>query len=377
MKIAEISDYNGFSALKEEWKDLLSRSIADNIFLTHEWMDSLIRHFYKGDRLLILSVFDGQRLAGIAPLVIKKDQYLGLKLRKLCFIGASISDRMDFILDGDRDRIITLIFDYIMSLRKEWDVVDLEEIAECAGNVSAIKGYLDRFRPMRIIGPDKKSFFINFNQDKDFIFHKFSKKFNKRLNKLHNREAGLKLGFHRYTNGDIDPENIFSAAMSIESKSWKGRKASGIFSKENTREFHREIINRFSKNKWIDCSILDVNGKQAAYIYNYLYKTRSYSYSMAFDSDYNLISAGTILMLWALKDSALRDISEFDFARGEGSWKSKFTQDYRTHTRVRVFKNTPYCMFLYFMQGSLMPFMRNIQILHRVWMKAKEILRWE
>ena len=122
MKIIEISDYNKFSESKAEWEDLLSRSKVDNVFLTHDWIDGCVRHFYADERLLILNVFDGDNLVGIAPLIIKRDKYFGLPLKTVCFIGTSISDRMDFILDGNKEEVISFIFDYLISMKKEWDV---------------------------------------------------------------------------------------------------------------------------------------------------------------------------------------------------------------------------------------------------------------
>ena len=106
IKITEISEYKKFMDCKPEWENLLSRSRADNVFLTHDWIAGCIKYFYAGDRLLILNIFDGADLTGIAPLVIKKGGYFGLPIRTVSFIGTSISDRMDFILAGDKKEII-------------------------------------------------------------------------------------------------------------------------------------------------------------------------------------------------------------------------------------------------------------------------------
>lgn len=376
MKITEISDYKKFMDCKTEWESLLSESGADNVFLTHDWIACCIKYFYAGGRLLILNVFEGADLKGIAPLAIKKSRYFGLPVRTVSFIGTSISDRMDFILAGDRKEIIREIFDYLISIKEEWDLIDLQELAEYAGNLGYIENYIKEKGLVNIIGPRKKSFFINFDKDKDFFVNKFSKKLEERLKKINNKGIRLNLEFQRYMNGDIDAEEIFFKAQNIEDKSWKGKNESGIFSKDDTRSFHREILDRFSRSKRLDFSVLTLDEKPIAYIYNYLYGKRSYNYSVAFDKSYSVISAGTMLMLWALKDSGSRGISEFDFARGEDSWKTKLTQDFREHSRIRVFRNRPYQKFLYLMQSRVMPGLKNIKALHTAWMKIKDILKW-
>ena len=139
MKIEEVSDYKRFQDYKAEWEGLLSRSDVDNIFLTHDWIDSCIKHFYRNDRLLILNVSNGGRLVGIAPLVIRRDRYFGLPVKTISFIGTSISDRMDFILDGDKEEIIALIFDYLLSMKEDWDIIDLQEFPEYTGNIKAVE----------------------------------------------------------------------------------------------------------------------------------------------------------------------------------------------------------------------------------------------
>ncbi len=377
MKIIEISDYKKFMDSRTEWEDLVSRSKVDNVFLTHDWIAGCIKYFYAGDRLLILNVFDGADLVGIAPLVIKKGRYFGLPVKTVSFIGTSISDRMDFILAGDKKEMIKVIFDYLESIKKEWDMIDLQELAGYTASLECIQSYIKEKGLVNIIGPVKKDFFINFDKDKDFYPQKFSKKLEERLKKINNKGMRLDLEFQRYTNGDIDAEEIFSKARAIEGRSWKGKKQSGIFSKDDTRSFHKEILDKFSKNKWIDFSVLNLDKKPIAYIYNYLYGKRSYNYSVAFDKGHSVISAGTMLMLWALKDSSSKGISEFDFARGEDTWKTKLTQDYREHNRVRIFKNRPYQKFLYLAQGRIMPRLKNIKVLHAIWMKIKDVLRWE
>ena len=377
MKIIEISDYNKFINSKTEWEDLLSRSKVDNIFLTHEWIDSCIKYFYANEKLLILNIFNGNNLVGIAPLVIKKGGYFGLPVKTVSFIGTSISDRMDFILDGDKKEIIKVIFDHLMSIKKEWDLIDLQELSEYAGNLEYVESYIKEKGFINIIGPVKKSFFIDFDKDKDFFVQKFSKKLESRLKKIKNKGISLNLEFQRHTNGDINADEIFLKAQAIEDKSWKGKKQSGIFSKDNTRSFHREILGKFSRNKWIDFSILALDKEPVAYIYNYLYGGRSYNYSVAFDKKHSVISAGTMLMLWALKESGSRGISEFDFARGEDSWKTKLTQNFREHNRIRIFKDEAYSRVLHMLQSRIMPCFKNIKILHSIWVKIKDILKWE
>ena len=205
----------------------------------------------------------------------------------------------------------------------------------------------------------------------------FSKKFHRKLTKVNNKWHGLDLSFERYTGGGISGDKVFSELNAIEDRSWKGDERSGIFSNPVSLGFHKEIFSKFSDNGYLDLSILNLGSRPIAYIYNYLYGRRSYNYSIAFDKKYSKLSPGTLLMLWALADSSSKDIKEFDFARGEGDWKARFTKDFRMHDRIRVFKNTAYSRILYYLQSGIMPYMKRRKAIYNLWMKLKGWLGWK
>ena len=378
LRIAEVSHYDEFTKCRDAWGDLLSRSRIDNIFLTYEWIDACIRYFCKGQRLLMLNVFNGNRLVGIAPLMIRRYKYFGLPVRAISFIGTIISDRMDFILDGNnKEESLTLIMDYLMDMKSDWDFIDFQEMAEYTGNAKIIEAWLKNKKILNIDGPSTKSFFIEFNGNKNSFHQRFSKKFNTQLKKTKSKSIDSNIEFKRYINRDIKAEEIFSNLNLIEGSSWKAERQSGIFSKEDTMNFHREIFNTFSKKRWLDLSILSLDKKPIAYVYNYLYGKRSYGYSMAFNKEYSKLSPGTVLTCWVLRDSLARDILEYDFSRGEGLYKQGLTQDFKVHNRIRVFRNGLYGRFLYCLQSRVMPYMKDKKNLHGAWMKIKEKIKWQ
>ena len=163
LTVSLVSNYDTFRNCKDEWDDLLSKSDADNIFLTYDWIDACLKHFHKTEEVLILDIFQDNKLVGIAPLVIMKKRCMGFAVRMVCFIGTSISDRMDFIIDGNKEEIITLILGYLMKIKRRWDIIDLQEIAENTDTMKIIQRYIENNKIMNIIGPETRSFFIALN----------------------------------------------------------------------------------------------------------------------------------------------------------------------------------------------------------------------
>lgn len=365
LKITKISNYSEFKRHKEAWEDLLSRSKIDNVFLTHEWIGAYIKHFCKDKELLLLNIFEDKQLIGIVPLMIDKRRYFGLPVRVVCFIGTMVSDRMDFILNGNRKIMITLILDYLMRMKTKWDFIDFQEIAAYTDTAEVIKKWLHREKIANIIDPLKKSFLVEFNGNSSSLLEKFSDRFYKKARKIYNKWSGLDFKFERYFRKDFKTEETFFCIDKLEEKSWKGERKVGLFSNQDSRNFYREIFGKFSKNNWVDLSILNIDKKPIAYIFNYCYNKRLYNYNMAFDRRYSCLSPGTLLMFWTLKDSTAKNISEFDFGRGEEAWKERITKDFVTHARIRIFKNTFYSVFLYWIQSKIAPYGKKIKMLAR------------
>lgn len=366
LRIAEISDYNEFKNYREPWDDFLKKSPANNIFLTYDWIDACIRHFCMDERLMILNVFKGERLIGIAPLMIKRYTYLGIRTRSVCFIGTGVSDRMDFILEEDKEAVMTLMLNYIMKLSSEWDIVDLQEIMEDTGTIDMAKKWLSDKNISNLLGPSFNSFLISFNGNNDILSQKFSNRFYRKLRKAKKRNPALDIKCDRYMNGDIAAKCALSDINTIIKNSWQGRTQRSIFSKSSIKDFHREIFDRFCEKGWVDLATLKANGQPIAYVYNYLYMQRAYNYSMEFDKRYAYFSPGTTLMFWLLSDSVPRDISEFDFGKGDEPWKSGLTRSFKPHTRLRIFRDTRYGRVLRFLCSELVPFLKRNKIIHRV-----------
>jgi CelD/BcsL family acetyltransferase involved in cellulose biosynthesis len=369
LRIKEISSYEEFRALKDAWSDLMSKGNLDNLYLTHDWIDPYIRNCCNGDRLVILTVFDGSILIGIAPLMIKKYSFMGIIVKSVCFIGTGESDRMDFIISALKEKCILSIMDYLMDINKDWDFLDLQEVPESSGTLETIEKWVNLRKLKFIPTLQDKTFFVKLNSNADFLLKKVSKKLDTKMKKL-NKKDRASLEFRRYVP-DEAKESLFSDIQFIARRSWKAKKQKSIFLKKRIKSFHRELFSRFAESGYLDVSILSIDDTPIAYIYNFLYSSRLYNYSIDFDMRYSHISPGTILMLWIIKDSVLRGIKEIDFGRGDEAWKARLTQDFRMQTKVRIFNNSFYGKCLYLLYSGI-GFIKGHKIIYKILKAMKE-----
>jgi len=351
LKIKEISSYEEFKGMKGAWNELVSRSGVDNIYLTHVWIDSYINNCCNDNRLIILAVFEGDNLIGIAPLMIRKHNLIGIVIRSVCFIGTRESDRMDFILAASKEECVQHIMNYIMDINKDWDFLDFQEIPKSSGTVEVMEKWANDRKLKSVSDPWDRSFFIKLNGSTDLLLKKVSKKLRKKTKKL-NRRVKDSLEFKRYMRDEVE-EGLFSDIQSVTRHSWKAEKRKSVFLQERTEGFHKKLFLNFTKYGYLNISILRMDNKPIAYIYNFLYNNRLYNYSIDFDIRYSHVSPGTMLMLWSIENSDSKKIKEIDFGRGEEEWKMRLTQDFRMQGKIKIFNDSFYGKGLYLLHSGI------------------------
>src|SRR5207245_314864 len=96
-----VSTQDGFDALRSHWSALHQRS-GDGVFQPYEWQRSWWKYFGGGRELHIVLLGND----AIAPFYLENVSVLpGLRLRRLSFLGAGVSDYLGVIAAGDVEEI--------------------------------------------------------------------------------------------------------------------------------------------------------------------------------------------------------------------------------------------------------------------------------
>lgn len=378
--IEETLNLEALKQMEDEWLALFRQSGIDNIFLDFDWIITWWRYFSKDNSLFVLKIMEGNKLIGIAPLMIRRRVFLGFTVRSILFIGTDISDRMDFILTGSgRKEAIMAVLNHIMKSSFRWDFMDLQEMSEATGNFKIFRECVKELKLPVILGIDAKSFYVPLRgADRDKFLKNVSRDSKNRLKNIQNRlkaDMDIEFGFKRYVNTNcsgISPEDLAFEIERIENSSWKGRVCSGLFSEKSSKNFHNEIIKSCFKKGLLDISFLSVKGRNIAYQFNYSHNARLYNYSAAFDARYSVFSPGLLLQNYVLESCCDSGMDEFDFLRGEEEWKNRITSNYKIHARTRIYKKSMYSKFLFIVRSCIMPKLKNKKMIYRIWMKLKE-----
>src|SRR5688572_22260158 len=98
LTVKVIDDIRGFTALADEWRELLQSSRSDNPFLTWEWLHAWWAQFGSPGTLRLIVVRSGGTLVAIAPLRLVASRLHWLSRLEFLGTGEAGSDYLDLIV---------------------------------------------------------------------------------------------------------------------------------------------------------------------------------------------------------------------------------------------------------------------------------------
>ena len=142
----EVQFANDFSNgnLYDSWNEILSQTPDTNIQLTHEWLSSWWEVFGDNERLSLITVTDGGKIIGIAPLTITKViGKAGFELRKLTFIGDGLTDYHDLLIANERrEEALQILIKFIANSKENWDAIHFRNVRGDSPNLPILRDIL-------------------------------------------------------------------------------------------------------------------------------------------------------------------------------------------------------------------------------------------
>lgn len=324
-----------FSQLENIWNILLQNSNSNNPFLTFQWQKTYWRYFAGNKKLFIITIKNKEKIIAIFPLMITTN--LGFK--KIQFIGTSISDYLDFIIEkGKEEESIKIFILWLKENEKLWDLIDLQQIPSLSLNFSILKkilleNNLSFYDSLQEICP-----FIslpeNYDEFKSFLSKRFSKNITYYSRLL---QKSFKVDYDLISENSFLDERM-DELFKLHQTRWQKEKLPGAFFSKKRKLFHKEIAREFLKENWLRLYTLSLDRKISAVLYGFVYNEKFYYYLSGFDYKLSKYSIGTLLTSFCIKEAILNKLKEFDFLRGGEEYKYKWTKDEKQNKCLQIFK---------------------------------------
>ena len=322
-RVERANSEDELSGLQAAWTALLTDVPAVPIFLTWEWVSTCWRHYGHGRELWLLIVKDETgRLAGLAPWMLMHHRLGPLRLRRIRFIGSGLvcPCHLDVIArPGEKAAVCAALLSYLYANRREWDVVDLEGVAENC----VLESHFARLDGRCRVTKDLVCPLISLPDSWEAYHKSLKKKLRRNLryfDSLLEREHPDQAFFHRVTEAD-ELSSAMDSLVTMHQKRWHGKGQVTCFDNSRYVRFHCEIAALALERGWLRFYQLKVADQAIAALYCFRHQDTFYAYQIGFDPDWSRYSPGRLLIAHVIQESIKEKARAFDWLRGEDEYK--------------------------------------------------------
>jgi CelD/BcsL family acetyltransferase involved in cellulose biosynthesis len=297
-----------FDSIYDTWRQLYEDSTTAPIFTSPEWSKIWWQQLGSGAKLYLGAVRQGNRVIGIAPLLIKGDA--------ASFIGSvDVCDYLDFVVaTGSEDAFFgellnNLRIDGVLQL--ELTPLRPESIVR-----TSLINIAPKYKWQVSCFPEDMTVELNLPASWEEYLQLLSGKqrheLNRKLRRL-NEEGDLD---HRTVTDANRPDIDMFLRLFRESRQDKA-----AFLTEQMESFFRSIARAMAEQKLLRLNILELNNKAVAATMCFDYKDTVYLYNSGYEPDYRWLSVGVISKALCIKAAIERHKKRFDFLKGDEAYK--------------------------------------------------------
>ncbi len=306
-----IKIHESFESVADIWKSVLSQISKHSIFQTIEWQKTWYSIFGENNNLNILEISHKQKIIGIAPFMLHKDN-------KLTLIGSKdVYDYQDFlVIPNHETEFFNEIGLYIKS--SNHTSIEINSIPENSTTIPFMDKLAESNKwdfeqstedvcPLLKLPESWESYFSILNK-KDR--HELRRKFRRLDDQSDHTIQQLT------TSEDII--NSMDDFFTLMSKSGHHK---AEFLTPIMKVYFEKLCIELSKENWTRLYFMEIDNKKVSACIAFDYNNIRYLYNSGFDPDYQNLSCGLLLNATSLKDSIEHNFESFDFLRGDESYK--------------------------------------------------------
>jgi CelD/BcsL family acetyltransferase involved in cellulose biosynthesis len=337
-----IADIKEIQNSRDTWNKLALSMNIPSVFCAWEWINIWWRYFGNKYEPFILFIFKDEQLKGILPLAITKKMSTGnpLKGKMISFCGSKelSPDHLDIICSQeDAFPCIHAVSDFLIYAYKDWDILSVPSIS---GDSNLISYF---YKNGLFIDADIKQVTIAPYISISGEFDEYMKFFN-RKQRYNIKSSRIKLyKDHGMRYESCEPSFLAEGILRLfelhESRA-RQKKITSTFTGEQLIGFHSSLVREISKKGWLWLKFLKNEDQIIAAFYGFVFGRHLFYYQMGFDPEWEKYSPGTVLLYEVIQEAFSKNIKEFDFLRGDETYKSRWAENSRALYKFNVYNKT-------------------------------------
>ncbi|MBK5273436.1 MAG: GNAT family N-acetyltransferase [Desulfuromonadales bacterium] len=364
MRITLVKDTEEFLKIKEAWQALCD-DLEDSItaFASFEWYETWWRHYSGGATLHMITMWDADRLVGIAPLVLRRVTIHGLPLTALCFMENNQSLNNDFIVaPAARELFFQELLRHLFSQTALWDVIVFRNIPDISINIGALAKTLGETGKKWLKSPTwfDSPYLVPSGAWADYLASRTART-RKSLRKI--RNGILKSGDVLVTNFRT-PEEFLSVkdeVFNVARQSWSEDRGDSMASPAN-EAFFSDLGCAFAQKGWLFLWTLRLNGTMVAIELHVKAFAKEHAMRSHYLPKFATLSPGTYLEMQIIKHAfeETEKVRVYDFCGSFEQYKRKWTDTFVAHHNILIFNERLYSRLIRFHEAIAVPLLRRV-----------------
>lgn len=313
----------------DEWNALAALGATNTIFQTHQWTRSWLAAFGERYRTLFVIVTDGERVAGVAPLMVDRTRSFQRTLR---FVGHGRADYCD-VLGGSRHRdALAAVLDALETFG-EWDIAKLGNVPAASPTIADLRA-LCADRRWHILVRDQFACPALLVREHEEDVRRILRK--RSLRRPHNyfTRVGRVAPRDLTTRREIEPllDHLFT--QHVERRRLAGHRS--LFRDPSNRRLYQELTANLEGTGWLLFSVIELEGRPIACHFGFDYNGVVTWYKPSFDVAHAARSPGLLMVRHLIDYTLKHGRDELDFTIGDEPFKRRFTNTARQTAEILI-----------------------------------------
>jgi CelD/BcsL family acetyltransferase involved in cellulose biosynthesis len=327
-----VADLNGLRQLRSEWDETAPPQDTEP-WRSFIWIEAAATAYSSHDRLRVMSVRKGGRLAAIAPLVLKPSEQ-PLRPLRLDFLGGEELKEPNGFVSLDPESL-DLLTDSITSERVY--PIRLSRITNDGGMVDRLG---EKFRKAGWICKTLSMPYPYLDLGSDPVRKSLREDLRRARRKAEKRGGARSELVAVRSKQEL--RQYLQRSFAIEGSGWKGRNGTSILSDGSRREF----FERYAYSAWDQGSLrlffLSIGNEAVAVQYGIESANAYWLLNIGYDEEYRECSPGNLLLEDTVKWAVRSGLSVYNFLGKEEPWIRRWTSEARDCTVLAAYRPNRY-----------------------------------
>lgn len=312
--MGNLIQWESMETLIDEWDDLIQSNLAANIFDSFEWQQATVLSCCEsiiGHNILTVRDIGTRQLKAIVPLSISNGIASFLS-------DYNTTDFQDLIIEtSTKENTWHQIVDYLF--KQGVETIDLTSIRDSSNTVNEINS-LTKITPWNVEVSDwDVDPYISLPSSWDQFLISLRKKDRHELKRKFRRlENSGEISYPLFDNKTGDLDNALDQFLNLMAQS-KEEKA--VFLNEERKHFLRILTKSMSEKNMLRLFFLEIDGVKVSTTMSFAHNNKLYLYNSGYDQKYRSLSVGLLLKAQNIRYAIETGFTEFDFLRGDESYK--------------------------------------------------------